>query len=262
MSEADLAFTVHAPPGGWAPPWPQAAELADTLPVGSWVLVGGLMVQLHALHAELEVDRPTRDVDMVLAVRAPDQSGARRVQAELQSLGYELQAPGYRKAPSHRFTRGQEQIDIMVADHIEPTRVPRVGGRPLMEAPGGAQALQRSVRCAVQVPGRAPVVLSLPDTLGALVLKAAAWAADSRDTDRHLDDTVVLAATVKDPLAQASRMKGSDRGRLLRVWRHLRDRDHRCWGVVEQPVGDHAYEVLRVLTTNPQNLPAPPKRRG
>lgn len=39
---------VTAPPGGWAPPWPLVVEVAAALPVGSWIHVGGLMVQLHA----------------------------------------------------------------------------------------------------------------------------------------------------------------------------------------------------------------------
>ena len=34
-----------------APPWPLAFELASSLPKGSWVLVGGLMVHVHALRA-------------------------------------------------------------------------------------------------------------------------------------------------------------------------------------------------------------------
>jgi hypothetical protein len=35
--------------------------------------------------------------------------------------------------------------------------------------------------------GEVVVVLSIPDVLGALVLKGAAYVEDSRDRDRHLD---------------------------------------------------------------------------
>lgn len=262
MPEADEpAFTVAAPPGGWAPPWPQAVELADTLPVGSWMLVGGLMVQLYAWHAGLVVDRPTRDVDMVLAGLAADVHAGRRVQGRLRTLGYELLEPGFADSPAHRFVRGEDQVDVMVADHLGPGKVPEVGGRGLLEVPGGHQAVERKIRCAVQVDGRAPVQLTLPDPLGALVLKAAAWTADSRDRDRHLDDTVVLAAVMPDPLRQRVRLKGSDRRRLLSIWKALEERTHRSWEVLEPEARDRAHDTLRVLTANPQGPPALPKRR-
>lgn len=50
---------VTAPPGGWTPPWPVVVEIASVLPRASWVLVGGLMVQLHARAAGVEEVRPT-----------------------------------------------------------------------------------------------------------------------------------------------------------------------------------------------------------
>ena len=61
---------VTAPPGGWAPPWPLVIEVAATLPESSWVLVGGLMVQLHARAAGVADVRPTHDVDALVDVMA------------------------------------------------------------------------------------------------------------------------------------------------------------------------------------------------
>lgn len=46
------------------PPWP----LAFSLPAGSWVLVGGLMVHVHALRAGVKASRPTTDVDLLLNI--------------------------------------------------------------------------------------------------------------------------------------------------------------------------------------------------
>ena len=34
-------WTVQAPAGGWATPWPQAAELANAIPSDQWTLIGG-----------------------------------------------------------------------------------------------------------------------------------------------------------------------------------------------------------------------------
>ena len=50
-SVADRAvIDVLAPPGGWAPPWPNVAEIEAVLPHEKWTLVGGLMTQLHGIH--------------------------------------------------------------------------------------------------------------------------------------------------------------------------------------------------------------------
>lgn len=61
-------WTVQAPVGGWATPWPQAAELANAIPSDQWTLIGGLMVQLHAAKAGVPLNRPTLDVDIVLHI--------------------------------------------------------------------------------------------------------------------------------------------------------------------------------------------------
>ena len=74
------------PPGGWGHPWPQCIELANTLPPNQWTLVGGLMVQLHAAVAGLNVSRPTTDVDMVLHVETGEVTSLQARQA-LEGLG-------------------------------------------------------------------------------------------------------------------------------------------------------------------------------
>ena len=51
-----------------ASPWPQCLELAQVFDTSKWTLVGGLMVQLHAAIANVPVNRPTTDVDLVLHV--------------------------------------------------------------------------------------------------------------------------------------------------------------------------------------------------
>jgi len=56
---------VDAPPGGWPSPWPQVVEITHAIPSAQWTLVGGLMVQLHAVHAGLPLTRATRDVDRI-----------------------------------------------------------------------------------------------------------------------------------------------------------------------------------------------------
>ncbi|MBB2997670.1 hypothetical protein [Paeniglutamicibacter cryotolerans] len=78
--------------------------------------MGGLMVQLHAAVAGMEVTRPTSDVDIILHVETGSVT-ASELNETLHTLGYSLQASIDNGAPAHRFVRGAEQIDVMVADH-------------------------------------------------------------------------------------------------------------------------------------------------
>jgi hypothetical protein len=50
--------------------WKAVGDLVDRLP-GEWVLIGGLMVQLHALEHGITDVRPTRDIDVLGQARPP-----------------------------------------------------------------------------------------------------------------------------------------------------------------------------------------------
>lgn len=119
-------------------PWPLVLELAAATPRGSWVLVGGLMVHLHALRAGVEATRPTSDVDVLLDIRS---NTVRDVAGPLTSLGFSARDPS-RGVPLHRFVRNERDIvDVMVARDVR-TRT-RWQLRPLLRSPGAAQALMR-----------------------------------------------------------------------------------------------------------------------
>lgn len=94
--------------------------------------------------------------------------------------------------------------------------------------PRGTSALRKTVNCEVST-GVTVVTLSIPDVLGALVLKGAAYIEDSRDVGRHLDDAAVLACTATDPVGDRTRMIGSDRRRVTALWKALQDENHRSW---------------------------------
>lgn len=225
-------WDVPVPPGGWGTPWPQCVELARALPSTQWTLVGGLMVQLHAVAAGLAVSRPTADVDIVLHIETGAATTS-SVVAVLTKLGYTLQKSIEDDAPAHRFVRGEQQLDVMIADHLAPAQVPRIGGRKTFQVAGGTQALQRTVNCRMTADDDGPVLISIPNALGALVLKGAAYREDSRDKDRHLDDAVVLCATIRNPLVTARLMKGSDKSRVLSLHKVLSDAGHRAWQLLE-----------------------------
>ena len=169
--------------------WPQVVEIVRAIPRTQLTLVGGLMVQLHAAYAGLRLTRTTRDIDMILHI----DSGAATfagVQQELERLGYVLREP-VGDGLIHRFARGSsdtETIDVMVADRLSPKQHPKALRRTVFADPGGTSALRKAVNCEVTA-GEVAVVLSIPDVLGALVLKGAACVADSRDRDRHAEPT-------------------------------------------------------------------------
>jgi len=155
---------------------------------------------LHAVRAGLPLTRATRDVDMILHIEtgAATFGGVRR---ELERLGYRLREP-VGSGPVHRFVRGAgdgETVDVMVADRLPLNLHPKVLQREVFAVPGGTSALRKTVNCEVTAGARV-VTLSIPDVLGALVLKGAAYLDDSRDRGRHLDDAVALACAVTDPV--------------------------------------------------------------
>ncbi|MEN3225145.1 MULTISPECIES: nucleotidyl transferase AbiEii/AbiGii toxin family protein [Mycolicibacterium] len=222
-------WTINSPPGGWPPPWPQLVEIVQAIPHTQWTLVGGLMVQLHAVYAGLALTRPTRDVDMILHIEtgAATFSGVRD---ELERLGYALREP-LGEGPVHRFVRGPddaETVDVMVADRLPPKWHPKVLRRTVFAVPGGTSALRKTVNCEVDT-GEVVVTLSVPDVLGALVLKGAAYIEDTRDRGRHLDDAAVLACAATDPVGDRARMIGNDRRRIAALWKALQDESHRSW---------------------------------
>lgn len=74
----------------WTDPWPQLAELEGAAPADMWTLVGGLMVQLHAIRRHVESIRPTAGMDALLHMEMGATSKP-QVAVLLSHLGYELQ---------------------------------------------------------------------------------------------------------------------------------------------------------------------------
>ena len=157
------------PAGGWGRPWPDVAELAAAVPASSWTLIGGLMVQLHAVLAGLPVVRPTDDVDVLLPVET-GRGRAAEVAHALEGLGYRL-TPGIdpRTGTAHRFVRSsavvdlvtsetdRSVVDMVAADHAPPRTLERIRGYDLVTVTGGTQALRRTVLAELEI------TASLPD---------------------------------------------------------------------------------------------------
>lgn len=244
---------VTAAPGGWPKPWPNVAELADQLPGDRWTLVGGLMVQLHAVHHRVGTIRPTNDVDIVLHVETS--RGLPAVAADaLESLGYRLTTPvDPRNKTAHRFTRldpstrTTDTVDVLLADHAAPNVVETLRGHTMVKIEGGTQALRRTINAQLQIVTGQTTTISVPDAFGALILKTAAYQSDSRDRDRHLYDAAVLLCCIEDPYAQRERFAGSDRKRLTFLAKSLLP-EHPAWQRIPSDIRRDGQAALRLLS--------------
>ena len=208
-------------------PWPLVVEIARATPPGSWALVGGMMVHVHAVRAGLTPVRPTRDVDLLLDIGV---ASVGTVAGALAGPGF-TPADGTRGAPLHRFRRDADVVDLLVARDVSvPTRWRR---RPLLRSPGAAQALKR-LDSYILGSGDDAVAVQVPDPLGAIIAKAAAHAVDSRRPQRHLEDLVVLASAAGSPARlDVDTLSVKDRRHLDHVLPLLLDRRHPAWAVLE-----------------------------
>jgi hypothetical protein len=154
------------------------------------------------------------------------------------------------------------QVDVMAADHLAPSRVPKIKGRKLFQVPAGTSALRKTVNCQIRRGEDARVTFSVPDVLGALILKGAAYKADARDRRRHLDDRALLSCTVESPTEEARRLEGSDRSRIRVLANELCDPTHRSWSLVPADLREFGIQALGVLASDPSSLPKSPRRLG
>ena len=185
---------VPTPPGGWVHPRPNVGQIAVQIGPEDWTLVGGLMVALHAAARGITLPRTTVDVDMVVHVETA-RGRVARIRTMLGELGYALLEPSdARRGHAHRFIRAggasgvamtgsPDIVDVMIADHAAPLVRERLGKFPMVAIDGGTQALNRTINAGLEIDG-AGVELSVPDALGAVILKSAAHLADSRDPAR------------------------------------------------------------------------------
>lgn len=228
------------------PPWNRVFDIARALPDDSWLLVGGLMVQAHAQLAGLE-SRATTDIDMLINVMASN-SNVLKVVKGLKSTGFSVQEPGLRGSPFHRMKKGDLVVDILVAEHLPSKKrdAAKVNNWPIMEAPSGSQAFERQMPITLECDEEQQVI-HVPDLLGALILKAAAYGVDRRDSFRHLEDAALLASLVTDHATELERLKGSDKKRLRNIAEALKDENNPAWLNLPNELRINGQDTLRIL---------------
>jgi hypothetical protein len=189
--------------------WQALADLVETLPP-DWVLIGGLMVQLHAFEHGVVQVRVTGDIDVLGEARP--QRTLRLIDQALEEAGFDSGVPdpdGY----AHRYKRGDLIVDVMAPDGTG--RPPSIGSRKAVGVPGGSQALRRSEEIRVEVAGRSFHVRR-PTLLGAILIKARSLRVHV-DPDSQREDLVRLLALVEDPRVTALELSAGERNWLAAV---------------------------------------------
>lgn len=187
------------------------------------------MTQVHALGSGITPPRTTRDVDLVVDIAIAPQRLA-ELAGQLRSIGFEPQVPDSRRGTLYKFLRGDDEIDVMVPDHLPQWMRPlRLMQRNAFEVDGGAQAVARREEFTVRGTTRTAQI-GVPNIVGALVIKSAAHRADQRERKRHLDDGATLLAAISavnelplDPLSK------NDRRRLGHLLDSLEDANDDSW---------------------------------
>ena len=121
-------------------------------------------------------------------------------------------------------------------------------GHDMVVIAGGTQALQRTINAVLDIRPDIPTTISVPRPFAAVILKAAAYSADSRDRDRHLYDAAALLACIQDPFAEAENLGGSDRSRIRTLTQRLPE-GHPAWLTLDRPARTNAQAALRILSS-------------
>jgi hypothetical protein len=248
VSGPPLAGSLRLPdlPAGALELWQTIFDLCDRLAPDEWVLVGGQMVMAHGLAAGRAVPRVSRDID-VMANLITSGDALHRCVHTVRGLGFEGQ-PSMDGRSLHRFARPADElvIDVLAPDHAPPKRrLTTVPPRMTIAVEGGRQAMTRAVVFDASL-GERSTLVPVPSVLGALILKAAAYRADSRDRERHATDAAFLVSLIDDPIAIRSQFAGSDRRRLLSLDRRIGAAEHSVWRQLGE-YGPDAYTGWRLL---------------
>jgi len=223
--------------------WEAVGDLVPRLP-GQWVLIGGLMVQLHAIEHGVSDVRPTVDIDLLGQARPQGSLGV--IHAALQKEGFALVGPdldGY----AHRYERDGLIVDVLAPEGIR--RPTTLGpGTMAVPAPGGTQALRRSETVTISVGGRS-FELRRPTLLGAILIKACSLMVHS-DPETQREDLLQLLALVDDPREIAARISKAERRWLRQAGPRL---NPAALSSLDPTIAQRAAQAYQLLVAEPQD---------
>lgn len=144
-------------------------------------------------------------------------------------------------------------VDLLVADHLPKFlgTDATIAGAPVLSMPGGTQAVERSMQVRlIDDQSGTEVTIRIPDLLGALILKSAAYGADHAGySDRHLYDAAMLASLIPDPDAELARLhSGTDR-KHIKLLHELLTEDSPYWDNLDEPHRQDGLDAIETLAT-------------
>jgi hypothetical protein len=230
-----------------SPPWSTVYAVADAKIQDAWMLVGGLMVQLHAIMGGFEA-RPTTDMDLPVDLMS-DRRGVSKIRGALSTHGFIVQ-PGTLTGYTTRMrTANGSEVDLLVADHLPKSleRSASLDGDPILSMPGGAQAVERSIRVII-ADDRKRSMIRIPDLLGALMLKSAAFAADHAGYgERHLYDAAMLASLIDDPDAEKTRLHSRTDRKRTKLLHEQMTENSPYWERLDETHRQNGLDAIEVL---------------
>lgn len=213
----------------------------------SWMLVGGAMTLVHCLIAEVEYERPTRDVDIVV-----DPVGG----SSLETVGRALERNSFvpvlglqRNSPLHRFEDAAGyKIDVMGKDSdLTPDRW---RGHRVVKCPGSKSALGKlpngSDKEVLEVQlgnGRA---VRVPNVWSALSIKGHALELADGYKQRHVQDAIALFACASG-YQQKRALTKSERKGVNNILSHEWLADLNNWTPLEKDYWPAALSEMRRL---------------
>ncbi|MDN4613757.1 hypothetical protein P5G50_04755 [Leifsonia sp. F6_8S_P_1B] len=207
--------------------WKTVIALSEVMDTRELTIVGGLMVYLHATRGGLTMPRSTDDADFLVNAMV-HRGGLTDFAVAVGKLGFQLKDD---EQFAYRFVHTDgRKIDAMVPDHL-PSRINiRLQRKPALIVPAGQQAIDRRDEYQLSFNSGANVTVGVPDEIGALVAKGAAYLIDQRNPGRHLDDAATLLASITDASElDYSRSSKNDRARLRTIRDHIADETAAPW---------------------------------
>ncbi|NSX29528.1 hypothetical protein [Gardnerella vaginalis] len=236
-------------------PWSTIYALSKSCNSSLWLLTGGLMIQLHAIMNGITA-RPTSDADLLIDVIS-NKDNVRKVYNALKNLGFSLQT-GLTGYATRLRNQNNDVVDLLIADHT-PKKLfgfLNIFNTQLLSMPGGSQAINRSMLVTlIDRHENNEAMLRIPDLLGALILKSAAYKADNMgNREKHLYDAALIASLIDNPDSEASRLHSKNDYKRLRFLKSKLTKDSIYWDTLDANHKLNGLDTLETLTEHAYNV--------
>ena len=216
--------------------WNALAQLAKTVDIRKWILVGGQMVRLHASIEGVEWPRVTTDADIAVDIRTYRRDAMKEVARALIDDGFSLQPSAEGVS---RFQKGRTFIDLLAPEGSGSLKVETAHGSHAVQAPGVTQAIHRAINVEISYLEE-ELTVRIPSLVGAIVGKAASCteiaSLSTEDRGRHQSDLFFLLGLLSnhDVIEIAKEFTDRDRQRIFQATKSvMNDENHQAFRMIK-----------------------------